>query len=141
MKKKAVKVALSSVAGLGIFSVGFFGKDIVTHAGSSWSADAQNAAYSELLTTASTETNKLTKDTSADINNTINGAIQDTVDQQQAELQKLLDEYYNLKLQGMTSSDEFKQLEQQIKDIQASVLEAYKKHIDEAFDKAQSQQQ
>ena len=135
MKKKLMIIS-ASVLGLGI---AFGAGNLYTKAGTDWSTNAQNAAYSELLSTANKTTNDLTSDADTDISNKINGAIQGTVEEQQAELQKLLDQYYQMKIDGLTSTDAFKQLEQKIKDIQASVLASFKQRIDEAINNAQKQ--
>jgi hypothetical protein len=135
MKKKLLFVGGALVVAGGIFAAGTF-----TGASTDWQTNAVNGAYSELLGTASTTTNQITSNADTEINNTINTAIQSTVDQQQTELQRLLDQYYQMKLDGLTGTPEFKSLEQQISQIRQSVFDAYKKQIDEAFAKQQSQQ-
>jgi hypothetical protein len=119
------------VIGLGI--LGVFALGNITGATSDWQTNAINNAYSELLGTASQTTTELTSDVATDINTKIQTEIQGTVDEQQAELQRLLDQYYQMKINGLTSSPEFLQIESQIEQIKANVLEAYKKQIDEAF--------
>jgi hypothetical protein len=131
--KKTVKIALGATLTLGVFSAGLLSKDIVTKASSDWASTAQNIAYSDLLGTANSTKNDLVSNIGADINNKINTAIQGTVDQQQADLERLMKEYYNIRLNGMTDTPEFKTLEQKIKDLQASVLTAFKTQIDQEF--------
>lgn len=126
--KKSIKVT-GVILGLGTI----FGLGTLTGASTDWATNAQNAAYSELLDTASTKTTALTKNTDEDITNKINTEIESTVDEQQAELQKLLDQYYQMKLDGLTNTPDFKALEDQIAAIKQSVFEAYRKQIDEAF--------
>lgn len=132
--KKGIKIGVSVVAGLGIFSAGLFGKDAVkTLAGSDWISSAQNNAYSELLTTANQKQDEIVKNIDSDVSEKVNSAIGNTVDEQQAELQRLLDEYYKMKLDGLENTPEFQSLEQKIKDIQSSVLAAFKEKIDQEF--------
>jgi hypothetical protein len=131
--KKVTKVAIISALGLGVFASGFFGKDIVSHAGTSWSTTAENTAYSELLSTANSTKNDLVSNIDTDVNTTVNNAIQGTVDEQQAELKKLMEQYYQMKLDGLTNTPEYLALEQKIKDIQQSVLDSFKKQIDAEF--------
>ncbi|MED3562386.1 hypothetical protein [Bacillus xiapuensis] len=138
--KKGVKIAVSSVAMAGIFSAGLFGKDIVTKAGSSWSTTAQNNAYSELLSTGNVTKDNLVSNLDSDVNDKVNAAIQGTIDEQQKELQKLLEQYYQMKLDGLENSPEFLALDQKIKDIKASVLDAFKKQIDAEFAKTTQEQ-
>lgn len=131
---KGIKLTLGIVAGLGIFGAGMFGKDTVkTFAGSSWSTNAENAAYGELIDTANSTKNELVSNIDSDVNSKINTAIGSSVDEQQAELARLLEEYYKMKLDGMTESEQFKQLEQRIRDIQQNVLESFKNQIDQEF--------
>jgi hypothetical protein len=131
--KKSIKIALGTTLALGVFATGFFGKEIYTKASGDWSTNAENTAYSELIGTANTTKNDLVSNINSDVSNKINTAIAGTVDEQQAELQKLLDQYYQMKLNGLTSTPEFLALDKKIKDIQASVLAAFKQQIDQEF--------
>jgi hypothetical protein len=131
--KKSIKILLGTTLALGVFTTGFFGKEIYTHASGDWSTNAENTAYSELIGTANTTKNDLVSNIDSDVSNKINTAIAGTVDEQQAELQKLLDQYYQMKLNGLTSTPEYLALDKKIKDIQASVLAAFKQQIDQEF--------
>lgn len=53
---------------------------------------------------------------------------------QQDELQRLLEEYYQMKVDGLESTAEYKELENQIEIIKQDVLTRYKSEIDSAFD-------
>lgn len=127
-KKAAIKVAGSVLVVGAVFAAGTF-----TGASTDWKTTAINNAYSELLDTGNNKTEVLVDKSATDINNTINTAISDNVDAQQVELQKLLDQYYKMKLEGLTLTPEFKALEAQIETIKANVLANFKKQIDEAF--------
>jgi hypothetical protein len=126
--KKSVKY---TAVGLGIIAL--FGTGTFVGAGLDWKSNAINSAYNELLETANTTNDELTSDVSGDINKQVETQIADTVEQQQLELERLLEEYYKLKLEGYTTSEEFLSLEEQIKTIRENVLESYKQRIDEAF--------
>lgn len=130
---KTIKIAIGATLTLGVFGAGLFSKDIVSKAGSSWSATAENEAYGELLDVANSTKNGLVQDINSDVNDKINGAIKSSVDEQQAELEKSLEQYYQMKIDGLTETPEFLALEQKIKDIQKSVLESFKTQIDQEF--------
>jgi hypothetical protein len=126
--KKTVKY---TAVGLGIIAL--FGTGTFVGAGVDWKSTAINSAYNDLLATANTTNTELTADVSGDINKQVETQIADTVEQQQLELERLLEEYYKMKLEGYTTSEEFLELEQQIITIRENVLDSFKKRIDEAF--------
>lgn len=129
--KKGLKV---TGLALGILSVatigGYFGASATT---GNWKTDVINDSYSGFLDVASSKVNSLTQDIDGDIDKKVQSEIGSTVDNQEKELQRLLDEYYQLKLDGFADTDEFKELEEKIKTIRQNVYESYKKQIDDAF--------
>lgn len=54
---------------------------------------------------------------------------------QQEELGRLLEEYYRMKIAGLTDTEEYKVVERQIEQIKETTLKHYKKEIDAAFSK------
>lgn len=52
---------------------------------------------------------------------------------QQKELERLLEEYYRMKIEGLTDTEEYKAVEEQIARIKETTLNHYKKEIDAAF--------
>ncbi|MFS0657483.1 hypothetical protein AB1L07_02495 [Niallia alba] len=68
-----------------------------------------------------------------DIKETINGKLSPELEKAQSDLEKMLEEYYQMKLDGLDSSPEFTYLEEAIKTTQASILDRYKKEIDTIF--------
>jgi hypothetical protein len=131
MKKKL------SIIGAGVLVLGgvFFAGSIIGKAGTDWETNAINNSYSELLQTANSTKNDLVSNIDSDVNTKINTAIASDVDTQQAELERLMKEYYSMKLNNLTNTPEFLSLEQKIKDIQASVLASFKQQIDQEFTK------
>jgi hypothetical protein len=130
---KTVKIAIGATLTLGVFSAGLFSSSVFTKATTDWKTDAINAANSSLGSTGYTEKEKLKASATTDINATVQGAIGDDVEAQKAELQKMLNDYYNLKLAGMTETQSFKDLEIQIKGIQKSIYDRYTKELDAVF--------
>lgn len=127
--KKSLKIT-GLVLGLGVvFGVG----SIAGASNLSWKDNTINDAYSGFLDVASSKVSDLTGNVDADINKAVQNQISGTVEQQEKELQKLLEEYYQMKLNNMTETQAFKELEAQIIEIRKSVAEAYKKQIDDAF--------
>lgn len=132
--KKAIKVA-TFVAGLGlVFGAGsMFGKE--TGATGDWVTNAINSAYSEMITTANSTVDEVATNVETDVNEKVQSEIQQSVDSKQAELEKLLEEYYRLKLEGLTETEEFKKVESQIEAIQQDLLNTFKQRIDEEFNR------
>lgn len=138
--KKVIKVALVTL-GLGVvFGAGsmFGGND--TSASGDWVTNGINAAYSEMITTANEVTNGLTATVETDANAKVNKAIAQTVEEKQSELDRLLKEYYQMKLDGLTETEQFLQLEGQIEAIQQDLLNTFKQRIDEEFNRVSGEQ-
>jgi peptidoglycan hydrolase CwlO-like protein len=130
MNKKVVLGIGASVLGL---SLAFGGGIVATHATTDWKTDAINSANSNLGATGYNEKTKLVNSASTDINNRVQDEIGKDVQDQQAQLQALLDQYYQDKLNGITDTAEFKDLEAQIVQIKENILARYKTDIDNAF--------
>jgi hypothetical protein len=127
--KKTVKVA-AVILGLGVvFAAGTF----TGNASLDWSQNAQNRAYNELLDTKREVVGELLDDTAGDITQTLDSEVTSTVDTSADELKRLMEEYYSLRLQGLTDSPRFKELEQKIDEIMMNVYGGYKTEVDNAF--------
>lgn len=126
--KKGLKVTGIVVSGLLVFGAGSF-----VGASSDWKTTAINNSYSEMLDVASNKTNQLTVNVSGDIDGKIQTEINGTVEENKAELERLLQEYYQMKLNGLTQTQEFADLETQIETIRNNILVSYKQQIDQAF--------
>jgi hypothetical protein len=131
--KKATKISIISALGLGVFASGFFGKDIVTKASSDWQTNAINQAQAELKGAADDKAQELSTQASTDINATVSAAVSNDLESRQAELNKLMEEYYKMKLAGLTDTQAFKDIETQIANIQEWALNQFKTQIDQAF--------
>jgi hypothetical protein len=127
-KKKAWKLT-GIVLGTGlVFSAG-----ALTEATTDWVTNALNSSYSRFLDTASGTTNDIVTNADQEINTKIQTEIENTVVANEDELKRMLEEYYQMKLNGLTESEDFKSLEAQLEQIRNNVFESYKLQIDEAF--------
>jgi peptidoglycan hydrolase CwlO-like protein len=133
MNKKALKVSGLVLTGALVFGSGFFGKEIVTKATTDWKTDAVNTANSDLGAAGYQKKNALIDSASTDINSKVQQDIGTEVDQQKADLEKLLDQYYQMKLDGLENTQAYKDLEAQIAAIKQSVYDRYTKEIDQVF--------
>jgi cell shape-determining protein MreC len=133
INKKVVKVSGIVLAGALVFGGGLFSQQVYTKATTDWKTDAINTANANLGSAGYSEKEKLKAQASTDINSKVQDEINQSVEDQKAELQKLLDEYYQMKLNNMTSTPEFLSLQQQIKQIQANILARYETEIDQVF--------
>lgn len=126
--KKSLKYTGVALGVAALFTTG-----TVVGATTDWKTGVINSAYSGFLDVASSKTNELTNDVDGDINKKVQNEIKGSVEENEAELQKLLDQYYQLKLEGFANTEEYRALEKQITDIRQNVYESYKKRIDDAF--------
>lgn len=94
----------------------------------------QLAANNKVIANAGfTKKEELKKNANGDIKASINGKLSPELEKAQSELEKMLEEYYKMKLDGLTDSDEYRFLEQKIYETQNSILDRYKKEIDTIF--------
>lgn len=127
-RKKAWKVS-GIVLGIGlVFSVGAF-----TEATTDWVTNAINSSYSRFLDAANVTTNEIVTNADEEINAKIQSELENTVVANEEELKRMLEEYYQMKLNGLTEGEDFKSLEAQLEQIRNDVYENYKKQIDEKF--------
>lgn len=128
MKKKLMIIS-GALLGAGIL----FAAGTYTGATADWQAISVNSANSQIYQTATDKTNQLVTSSKTDISNTAQQQLDAEVQAKKDELSKLLDQYYQLKLQGLTDSAQYKQVEAQITSIENDALTTYKKQIDQAF--------
>jgi hypothetical protein len=133
MNKKVLKVSGVVLVGALVFGGGFFANQVKTNATTDWKTDATNAANSALGQSGYNEKEKLKSSAPNDINNVVQNKINAEVQAQQADLQNLLDQYYQDKLNGLTDTAEFKSLEAQIVQIKENIKDRYTAEIDQVF--------
>ena len=100
-------------------------------ASNSWGIDIINQAGVDLNSTAKDKTGELLKSNS--ISDQMRSILSPEIEAQQAELERLLEEYYQLKIQGLTGTAEFKDIQLKIQQTRTTMLNRYKKEIDAAF--------
>lgn len=124
--KKSTKIA-GIVLGLGVvFSAG-----AVTGANSNWKTEVVNEASARIGNAGYLKKEELIKN--ADIGSEMKQILNPAIATQEQEVARLLQEYYNLKLQGLTESEDYKQIEAQLETLKLGVIERYKKDIDALF--------
>jgi hypothetical protein len=133
MNKKVLKVSGLVLAGALVFGGGFFANQVKTNATTDWKTDATNAANSELGNAGYQKKEALINSASTDINAKVQQDIGVEVDQQKADLEKLLEQYYQMKIDGLENTQAYKDLEAQIAAIKQSVYDRYTKEIDQVF--------
>lgn len=110
-----------------------FSQQIYTKATTDWQTNAINNASADIGKTGYDEKTKLVNSAPTDINAKIQDEIGNDIQTQQAELQALLDQYYQDKLNNLTDTQAYKDLETQIATIKANILARYKTDVDAAF--------
>ncbi|MCP1159311.1 hypothetical protein [Bacillus infantis] len=124
-KRNAVTVSLIA----GVFVAGG-----AVGANTDWQSTLKLDATKQIGGAAAKKRDELLSGTDEDINDIMKDSLQVEVDQQKAELERLLEEYYQMKLNGLADSPEYKALEQEIAKIKEGVLTRYKADIDAAFE-------
>jgi ribosomal protein L29 len=131
--KKSFKVAFVTTLAVGVFSAGFFGKDVYTKATSDWKTNVINQANSELGSVAYSKKEELKASAVEDINAKVQDELSGDIESQKAELERLLEEYYQMKLNGLSNTSDFKTIEAQIATIKESILKRYQDELDAVF--------
>jgi hypothetical protein len=118
---------------VGIGAVAVFGFGALTGANSDWKTEVITEA-SQKLGGAGYETKaELIGRDGENVKAEMKAAINPAIIESQEELSRLLEEYYQMKIDGLTESEEFTKLEARIEQIKESVLDRYKAEIDSAF--------
>ena len=130
--KKMTKGIIVGVVSLGLFAAGSI-VGVVTNAdGKNWTDDVIQNATSILTSTAEDKKDELLSD-SSNISDAMKNALNPQVAEEQQELERLLEEYYQMKVAGLTDTQEFYNIRAQITYIKEKNLKLYKKEIDAYF--------
>lgn len=125
------KVVLTAVLVLVLLFGGLFiGSKI--GANSSWTSEIATFANQQINAAGFAKKEELKN---SDITAEMKMMLDPKIAEEQAELERLLEEYYKMKLAGMESSPEFKKLEADIEIIRKNSYNRYIKEIDTLFTK------
>jgi rhamnose utilization protein RhaD (predicted bifunctional aldolase and dehydrogenase) len=127
--KKYLKYIVVVVVLIGVFSFGAF-----TGASSDWKSEVINEASQILNGKGYEKKAELVGRDGENVEAEMKAAINPEIVASQEELARLLEEYYQFKIDGLTESEEFAQLESRIEQIKGAVLERYKGEIDQIFE-------
>lgn len=123
--KKGLKIG-AVVLGIGLV----FGAGGFVGANSDWKTVVINDASKQIGQAGYEKKEELL---SQDVSGQMKMAANPTIEEEMADLQRMLEEYYQMKLDGLTGTAEFQALEKQIEQIKVNVYERYRKEIDQAF--------
>ncbi|WP_144509882.1 hypothetical protein [Bacillus sp. FJAT-22090] len=129
---KNTKKVLLVVALLLVFLVGglFAGSKI--GANSSWTNEIVTLANKQISAAGFAKKEELKQ---RDLTDNMKQMLDPKIAEEQAELERLLEEYYRLKLEGLEDSPEFKKVESDIEKIRTNVFNRYKEELDLLFAK------
>lgn len=124
------KVLAASVVGIVLLAGGVFLGSSQSGASSSWINELTSKANTELGQAGYAKKEEiLDKDLTAEM-----AAVLDPkIAEEEAELEAMLQEYYELKLQGLSEGTEFKALEAKIETLKISIFNRYKTEVDAMF--------
>lgn len=77
--------------------------------------------------------NKKEEILSRDLSEEVKSALDPKIAEEEAKLESMLEEYFQMKVNGMTDTVEYKELEKSIESIKAIIFDRYKKEIDLIF--------
>lgn len=126
-KKVALTVVLVFVL---LFGGLFVGSKI--GANSSWTSEIATLANQKINAAGFAKKEELKN---SDITGQMKLMLDPKIAEEQAELEKMLEEYYRMKLEGMEGSPEYVQLEKDIEKIKLNSYNRYIKEIDSLFSK------
>jgi hypothetical protein len=119
---------------VGLVLVCVFGLGTIAGAASDWFTNGVNKANSEIGSAGYNKKEEIKANAEADIAAKVDAEISKTIDAKELELQQLLEEYYQIRINGLTDSTRYKELETKIEAIKKSVYERYRNEIDLLFD-------
>jgi molecular chaperone GrpE (heat shock protein) len=129
MMKNHKKKIVTGIGLVSIFAVGTY-----TGANSSWFTTAINDANSKISQAGWDKKEEIIIKSPEDINKKVQELTGAEIDTKSAELQKMLEDYYQLRLSGLENSPEYLELEKQIEEIKNFSYERFKAEIDAIFD-------
>jgi hypothetical protein len=129
MNKKYIKYLTVSIGAVAVFGFG-----ALTGANSDWKTEVITEASQKLNGKGYEKKAELVGRDGENVAAEMKAAINPAILESQEELSRLLEEYYQMKIDGLTESEDFAELESRIEQIQQAVLDRYKAEIDSAFE-------
>jgi hypothetical protein len=128
MNKKVLKIIGGVLIASLIFGVGNF-----TGASTDWQTTSFLKANDIISGAGFDKKEEIAGNAQADILKKIDSEIGETIETESAELQRLLDQYYKMKLENLDQSPEFLALEKRIAEITDGAYARFKAEIDALF--------
>ena len=125
--KKSVKVIIAGVILTGTFITG----GIATSATNSWTATVENEANTR-ISKAGYDTKEELLNQSEALPEVMVEKADPYIEDYEKELEKMLEEYYKMKVDGLTDTQAFKDIEKRMDEIKTTIFNRYKKDIDAA---------
>jgi hypothetical protein len=127
--KNHKKIIVIGIGLVSIFAIGTY-----TGANSSWFTTAINDANSKISQAGWDKKEEIIIKSAEEIDQKVQESIGFEIDTQSAELQKMLEDYYQMRLDGLENSPEYLELERQIEEIKNGAYDRFKLEIDAIFD-------
>lgn len=102
-----------------------------SEAGSSWDNEVLTEANSDIGKAGYNKKEELVK---KPLDDSIKESFNPLIEEEKADLERMLEEYYNLRLQGLTDTEEYRVLEEKIKQLKQGIFDRYKAEIDSIFE-------
>ena len=129
MKLKVVGLVLSMVTILGLCVV-FIPNESEVGASSDWTNEVLTEANASI---GSAGFNKKESLKEQSITENVKETLSPMIEEEKKELEQMLQDYYDMQLQGLTDTEEYRILEGKIEELKISVFNRYKSEIDQLF--------
>lgn len=127
---KNIKKVLLIVALLGVFLVGGLFAGAKFGASTSWNNEVLSLANTAIGGTGYQKKEELID---KDITGEMKKMLDPKIAEEQAALEKMMEDYYQMKLDGLADTPEFAELESRIAGIKVDIFNRYKSDIDAIF--------
>lgn len=126
------KVLLTAVAAIVLVGGGVLFGSAQSGASSNWTNELASKANAELGKIGFAKKEEIVN---KDLTSVMGEAIDPKLKEEQAELEAMMEEYYQMRIDGLTETQAYYDLEKQIENIKLQIFNRYKSEIDAVFTK------
>ena len=126
-----MKKSIKAIIGAGVLVGAFVTGNIASGAQISWTTSVENEASKRISETGYDTKEELLNEAGS-LPEVMVEKADPYIEDYEKELEKMLEEYYKMKVDGLVETEEFKNLEKRMDEIKTTIFNRYKKDIDAA---------
>ena len=126
-----MKKSIKAIIGAGVLAGAFITGNIASGAQVSWTTSVEGEA-NERISKAGFDTKEELLNEAQSLPGVMVEKSDPYIEDYEKELEKMLEEYYKMKVDGLVETEEFKNLEKRMDEIKTTIFNRYKKDIDAA---------